>query len=296
MKHVPWRTIGAGALIAAILAAVGGPAAVASYRHAWTVADRYGTDPTMNPWLPLTTDGMIVAALTVLVVRRWRRVHVGAWPVIWALLGFAATLAANLAAVSTGSWIAAIAVPVVAIWPPIAFAVTLELVVTLLRPGVSTPGAIRRWWARVSDPATTFVQHRSGFHVPADTPTMAWHADPVDAHAADLDAVFDRDRLADALAEVPSKETGPNAHLRDVKDQIVAGLIRPEPDPSQGRDPGKLTDDDRRIIDEISRRLADNPDADIPSARAIRTEFGLGDPRSKRIHRHLTGTTLEPVR
>jgi hypothetical protein len=271
----PWRSIGAGTLITAILAAVGGPAAVASYRHAWTVADRYGTDPTMNPWLPLTTDGMIVAALTVLVVRRWRRVHVGAWPVLWALLGFAATLAANLAAVSTGSWIAAIAVPVVAVWPPIAFAVTLELVVTLLRPGVSTPGAIRRWWTRTSDPATTFVQHRSGFHVPADTPTLAWHADqdPVDAHADDLDAVFDRDRLTAATAPEPTAEPPVVTQIRDVE---------------------KITDDDRRIIAAISERLMEDPHSDIPTARAIRSEFSLGKPRADRIHRYMTGT-LETV-
>lgn len=284
----PWRTITAGALIAAILAAVGGPAAVASYRHAWTVADRYGTDPTMNPWLPLTTDGMIVAALTVLVVRRWRRVHVGAWPIIWALLGFAATLAANLAAVSTGQWIATVAVPVVAVWPPIAFAVTLELVVTLLRPGVSAPGWLRRWWARISDPAMAVTSDRRNARPPAppvhsphaDTPTLARHADqdPADiptpaasvawSPPGDIDAVLDRRPATIALSKLVDTDTA-----------------------------AKLTDDDRRIIGEIEQRLNEDPDDPvIPSSRAIRSEYGLGKVRADRIHRHLTGTTLETVR
>lgn len=285
MKSLPWRTITGATLIAAILAAVGGPAAVASYRHAWTVADRYGTDPTMNPWLPLTTDGMIVAALTVLVVRRWRRVHVGAWPVIWALLGFAATLAANLAAVSTGRWIATIAVPVVAVWPPIAFAVTLELVVTLLRPGAPAPGSLRRWWTRISDPAMAVRSDRRNarltrpvVHSPhPDTPTLVRHADQERRHAPSP-------TLADNAGPDPV-----DTHADDLDDAAAVSAIAP-------RAPlVKLTDDDRRIFDEISQRLIDDPHSDVPSSREIRSHYNLGKPRADRIHRYLTGT-LESVR
>jgi hypothetical protein len=46
------------------LSAVGGPAAVASYRHARDVIAHHG-DPVMAPWLALTTDGMLLAALVV---------------------------------------------------------------------------------------------------------------------------------------------------------------------------------------------------------------------------------------
>ncbi len=52
----------------------------------------------MAPWLALTTDGMLLAALVVIWVRRHRREHVkaGPWAAFWA--GMTATIVANLAA------------------------------------------------------------------------------------------------------------------------------------------------------------------------------------------------------
>jgi hypothetical protein len=47
----------------------GGPGAVVSYRHARDVIAQAG-DPVMAPWLALTTDRMLVAALVVILVRR----------------------------------------------------------------------------------------------------------------------------------------------------------------------------------------------------------------------------------
>lgn len=60
-----WLAVNRARLFGALVtAAVGAPAAVASYRHARTVVERSG-DPVMAPWLPLTTDGMLLAALAV---------------------------------------------------------------------------------------------------------------------------------------------------------------------------------------------------------------------------------------
>jgi hypothetical protein len=88
-----WPTL----LAALTLPAVGGPAAVASYRHARDVITEHG-DPVMAPWLALTTDGMLLAALVVIWVRRHRRdpVGLGPWAAFWA--GMTATIAANFAA------------------------------------------------------------------------------------------------------------------------------------------------------------------------------------------------------
>jgi hypothetical protein len=77
----------------------------------------------MSPWLALTTDGMLLAALVVIWVRRHRSedVKAGPWAAFWA--GMAATMAANLAAAQP--------TPVgiiVALWPPVCLAITLELV------------------------------------------------------------------------------------------------------------------------------------------------------------------------
>ncbi len=74
-----WARIWPSLLAAVTLPAVGGPAAVASYRHARDVITEHG-DPMMAPWLALTTDGMLLAALVVIWVRRHRREPVGARP------------------------------------------------------------------------------------------------------------------------------------------------------------------------------------------------------------------------
>jgi hypothetical protein len=52
-----WARIWPSLLAVVTLSAVGGPAAVASYRHARDVITHHG-DPIMAPWLALTTDGM----------------------------------------------------------------------------------------------------------------------------------------------------------------------------------------------------------------------------------------------
>ncbi len=105
-----------------VVLAVGAPAAVASYRHARTVVERSG-DLAMAPWLPLTTDGMLVAALVVIWVRRLsgQPIGRGPWAAFWT--GMAATVAANLAAAPP-----TVEGYVVALWPPICLAITLELV------------------------------------------------------------------------------------------------------------------------------------------------------------------------
>ena len=88
----------------------------------------------MAPWLALTTDGMLLAALVVIWVRRHRGEHVtaGPWAAFWA--GMAATIAANLAAAKpTPVGI------VVALWPPVCLAITLELVALVAYPAQRHP-------------------------------------------------------------------------------------------------------------------------------------------------------------
>jgi hypothetical protein len=70
-----WARIWPSLLAVVTLSAVGGPAAVASYRHARDVITEHGY-PVMAPWLALTTDGMLLAALVVIWVRRHRGEHV----------------------------------------------------------------------------------------------------------------------------------------------------------------------------------------------------------------------------
>jgi Protein of unknown function (DUF2637) len=136
-----------------VMLIVGVPAAVASYRHAMVVGERYGES--MSPWLPLTTDGMLVAALLVMWDRRLVGRSCGIWP--WAAFvgGMLATVGANLAAAqpTPGGWI-------VALWPPVAFALTLELMALLFTGrDVRAPavGRVARAEPTASSPVVTAV-------------------------------------------------------------------------------------------------------------------------------------------
>lgn len=110
-------------LAVGVVSAVGAPAAVASYRHARDVVASTG-DAVMAPWLPLSVDGLLVAALVVIWVRRRRGERAGWGPWGAFLFGMVVTILANLAAVTVPS----VKAYAVALFPPLAFAITLELV------------------------------------------------------------------------------------------------------------------------------------------------------------------------
>lgn len=115
----------------AVVAAVGIPAGVASYRHGITIATDNSTDPVMGGWLPMTTDGLLLAALVVLWVRRMtgRQTGVGPWSAFG--LGLVATLGTNLAAAKMDNPLLGVAV---ALWPPVCLAIVLELVALIVVP------------------------------------------------------------------------------------------------------------------------------------------------------------------
>jgi hypothetical protein len=137
---------------------------VASYRHARDVIAHHG-DPVMAPWLALTTDGMLLAALVVIWVRRHRGQHVetGPWAAFWA--GMTATIAANLAAAQPTP----IGI-IVALWPPICLAITLELVAVVAYPAKQHP-------------TVAAAQHTEWTsHVPANSRRAPRHAPAEPAH------------------------------------------------------------------------------------------------------------------
>jgi len=119
--------VGAVLLVAAV-------AAIVSFAHMREVAARAGEG--WRAWLlPLSVDGLVVAASMVLLTRRRAGLPDGrlAW---WALLGgVGASLAANIvAAEPTGT------ARVVAAWPALAFAVAFELLLQQRR--VTAAGAV----------------------------------------------------------------------------------------------------------------------------------------------------------
>lgn len=123
-----------------VAAVVGIPAGVASYRHGMTVVAEHSTDTAMAPWLPMTTDGLLLAALVALWARRMtgRRTGVGPWAAFG--LGLVATLLTNIGAAKLTPWGIGVAV-----WPPLCLAVVLELVALIVVPdrGQTAPLAVR---------------------------------------------------------------------------------------------------------------------------------------------------------
>ena len=107
-------TVGAVLLVAAV-------AAIVSFAHMWTVADRAGEQ--WRAWLlPLSVDGLVVAASMALLTRR--RAGLPGGRLAWCALlgGVGASLAANIAAAEPTA-----TARVVAAWPALAFAVAFEL-------------------------------------------------------------------------------------------------------------------------------------------------------------------------
>jgi len=108
-------------------------AAVVSYAHMREVAARAG-EGWRSLLLPLSVDGLVVAASMVLLTRR--RVGIaGGWLPWGALLGgVGASLAANIAAAEPTA-----TARVVAAWPALAFAVAFELLLQQRRVAVTEP-------------------------------------------------------------------------------------------------------------------------------------------------------------
>jgi hypothetical protein len=190
-----WERTWPSLLAVITLTAVGGPAAIASYHHARDVIAQHG-DPVMAPWLALTTDGMLLAALVVIWVRRHRSEPVKAGP--WA--GMTATIAANLAAAHPTP----IGI-VVALWPPVCLAITLELVALVAYPAQQHPnvtGAQRgRWTGQVPDDA-----HPGPGPVPAE-PAREARAPQTRAAGHDIDGENRR-----PLDYVPAEPTAKTRH------------------------------------------------------------------------------------
>lgn len=129
---------------AAVVTAVASFGAVVSYTHIYTLARSHGQSALDARLLPLSVDGLILAASLVLLyeARKGRGQPVRAW---FALsLGVAATLAANVLSGLPHGWMNA----AISAWSPTAFVVAAELLMFMIhkaRPamaGQPRPGAV----------------------------------------------------------------------------------------------------------------------------------------------------------
>ena len=119
-------TVGAVLLVAAV-------AALVSYAHMQEVAERAGEQ--WRAWLlPLSVDGLVVAASMALLTRRRAGLPGGRLAWVALLGGVGASLAANIAAAEPTA-----TARVVAAWPALAFAVAFELLLQQRREPVAEP-------------------------------------------------------------------------------------------------------------------------------------------------------------
>jgi len=165
-------TVGAVLLVATV-------AAVVSYEHMREVAERAGEG--WRAWLlPLSVDGLVVAASMALLTRR--RAGLPGGRLAWCALlgGVGASLAANVAAAEPTA-----TARVVAAWPALAFAVAFELLLQQRRVPVVEPA--------VDDPPSPgpVVGHPGGVDEPAarvgaTAVEPALEVDPLGAAVAEL--------------------------------------------------------------------------------------------------------------
>lgn len=218
MNRRVWAYIGLGV----VFLAVGGPAFVASYRHAISVVQKYGaaSDQVLAGWMPLTTDGMLILVLIVMGVRRLSGQPVGWLPWTAFGAGMVATIAANLAAapIDPSSWGATVGALAVALWPPVTVMLTLEL-------GAVSLEAIRRWDSppptvevlTQSDPLpepvieAPPVEPRTVADVVAETSPTAWSFDDAVAWAAREGAGAKRIQAHTGLSEYKAKQAAKQA-------------------------------------------------------------------------------------
>ncbi len=118
--RVRWAAVSTVLVVAAV-------AAVMSYGHLRAVATEQGEDAAVL--FPLSVDGLIAAASLVLLVRRRCGQPGGALAWTGLLVGVAATVAGNVASAEP-----TLLARLVAAWPPVAFALSYELLLALLRP------------------------------------------------------------------------------------------------------------------------------------------------------------------
>jgi len=132
------RTAAFGVVLVAITAAV------ISFSHVRTVAIRAGETELTSWLLPVSIDGAVVAAVSVLLAdsRAGRRPALLTWLLL--ALGLVASLAANIASAEPTTTARAVAA-----WPPLALALGIEVLAGLARRSdperVQTDAGLRPW-------------------------------------------------------------------------------------------------------------------------------------------------------
>jgi len=224
-----------------ILAAV---AAYMSYGHLRAVAEGQGEDAAAL--FPVSVDGLIVAASLVLLVQRRSGQPGGALPWAGLLLGVAATIAGNVASAEPSTL-----ARLVAAWPPVAFALSYEYLLTLLRPADTrpvveqAPAAVPVGGAGEPAPAERVIPV---LPAPVEVPLPA--VEPVDRAAVPGDPVGEHAGGSGDQSPDPAREVGDlTARTRAL---IAASPGRPPGRRALARELGVTEHQARTLLDLVS--------------------------------------------
>lgn len=155
---------------AGVVVAVAGFAAIVSYSHIYDLGREHGQAGTAARLLPLSVDGLILAASLVLLheARNGRKAPARAWLMLG--LGIGATVAANVAYGVRFGGLGA----VISAWPAVAFVGAVEMVMWMIRksrPEVGLQGETPLEPGTVSSDsieaakARLLLAHRHGFKI-----------------------------------------------------------------------------------------------------------------------------------
>lgn len=251
-------------LASALLVFPGAVAGVASYWHARAVAAVHAGAqvvgaPDMSPWLPFTTDGMLLAAGLVIYFRRVTGARSSTFAYVAAVLALGATLAANLENAGPGPWGAAVAV-----WAPLTFAIADLLLARLVGPIVAALRGVEAQHVAQQHPPR-FGRLRRSWAV-----VTGFRAPPVERPLRETDdatEIDDAARSHDVLSENPREgQAGPTVGVEPPDDDV-----------------GLWTEDDERIRRTVQAAIDDGELPGVPSGYYVRTTHSLGRDRADRI-------------
>ena len=123
---------------AAVVTAVAAFAAVVSYSHIYDLGRAHGQSGTAARLLPLSVDGLILAASLVMLHEARNRRQAPPLARFMLALGVAATVAANVAYGSGYGTLGA----VISAWPAVAFIGAVEMVMGMVRRARQPPTAV----------------------------------------------------------------------------------------------------------------------------------------------------------
>ena len=245
--RVRWAAVGTVLTLAAV-------AAYMSYGHLRAVAEGHGENAAAL--FPISVDGLIVAASLVLLVQRRSGQPGGALPWAGLMLGVAATIAGNVASAEPTTL-----ARLVACWPPIAFALSYEFLLSLLRPPTPPPGTE----TVVPDPTPAVEQVTE---VPS---VVAVPAPPVELPVRPGDHLPVGDPAGDPLPTA--------AAWRPEPAPIPATAPEPEPEPMPA---AAAEPTDAQLLEQL-HALLDQAGDRAPGRRVLARELGVTEHRIRRL-------------